>query len=52
MSVYATKAGYDNSDVATKEFTPDTGGEDCDVNKYGKVDVADICNVIDRMAGK
>lgn len=52
VSVYATKAGYDNSDVATLEFTLGTGGEVCDVNKDGIVDVADIATIIDRMAGK
>ena len=52
ISVYATKAGYDNSDVATLEFTLGPGGEVCDVNKDGTVDVADIATIISRMAGK
>jgi hypothetical protein len=51
VSVYATKAGYDNSNVATLEFTLSTGGEPCDVNKDGTVDVADIATIISRMAG-
>ncbi len=52
VSVFATKAGYDNSDVATKEFTVGSNGEVCDVNRDGNVDVADIATIIDRMAGK
>jgi len=51
VSVYATKMGYDNSDVSTMEFTLDAGGEPCDVNKDGQVDVADIATIISRMAG-
>ena len=52
VSVYATKTGYDNSDVATKEFTLGTNGEVCDVNQDGSIDVADIATIIDKMAGK
>ncbi|MCR5038941.1 MAG: hypothetical protein K6A94_06360 [Bacteroidales bacterium] len=52
VSVYATKAGYDDSDVATLEFTPGAGGEPCDANKDGKVDVGDITTIISRMAGE
>ena len=52
VSVYATKAGYDNSDMATLEFALGSGGEVCDVNKDGAVDVADIATIISRMAGK
>ena len=52
VSVYATKAGYENSDVATLEFTLGPGSEVCDVNKDGQVDVADIATIISRMAGK
>ena len=50
VTVYATKAGYENSDVATLEFTLGAGGEVCDVNKDGAVDVADIATIISRMA--
>ena len=50
VSVYATKAGYDDSDVTTLEFTLGAGGEVCDVNKDGAVDVADIATIIDKMA--
>ena len=52
VSVYATKSGYDNSDVATLEFTIGEGGEVCDVNKDGVVDVADISTIVDKMASK
>ena len=52
VSVYAMKTGFDNSDVATLEFTVGAGGEVCDVNKDGKVDVADIATIISKMAGK
>ncbi len=50
VSVYATKAGYDDSDVATLEFTLGAGGKVCDVNKDGAVDVADIATIISKMA--
>ena len=50
--VYATKPGYKDSDVATLEFTLGAGGEVCDTNKDGVVDVADIATIIDKMAGK
>ena len=52
VSVYAMKEGYDNSDVATMEFSYGSNGEVCDVNRDGTVDVADIATIIDRMAGK
>ena len=52
VSVYAMKTGYDNSDVATKEFTVGAGGDICDTNRDGTVDVADIATIIDRMAGR
>ena len=51
VSVYVAKVGYDNSDVVTLEFTLGLGGEVCDVNKDGTVDVADIATIISRMAG-
>ena len=50
VSVYAIKQGYKNSNVATLEFTIGAGGEVCDVNKDGAVDVADIATIISRMA--
>ena len=52
VTVYATRQDYDNSDVATLEFTLGAGGEVCDTNKDGVVDVADIATIIDKMAGK
>ena len=52
VSVYAMKAGYENSDVAMLEFTLGSNSEICDVNQDGVVDVADIATIIDRMAGK
>ena len=43
VSVYATKSGYENSDVATAEFTMSSGsGIKGDVNGDGKVDVSDV----------
>ncbi len=43
VSVYATKSGYDNSDVATAAFTMSSGsGIKGDVNGDGKVDVSDV----------
>ena len=52
VSVYAIKQGYKNSNVATLEFTIGAGGEVCDVNKDGAVDVADIATIIDEMAAR
>lgn len=52
ITVYATKAGWENSDVATLEFTIGAGGEVCDVNKDGAVDVADIATIIEEMAAR
>ena len=52
VTVYATKTGWDNSDVTTMEFTLGTGGEVCDVNKDGAVDVADIATIISKMAAQ
>ena len=52
VTVYATKQDYDNSDVATLEFTLGAGGDVCDTNQDGTVDVADIATIIDKMAGK
>ncbi len=50
VSVYATKAGYEDSDVATLEFTLGAGSGNCDVNGDGTVDVADIATIISEMA--
>ena len=43
VSVYATKEGYENSDVATKEIQPTFG----DVDGNGKVDATDVTRLID-----
>lgn len=51
VSVYAMKTGWENSDTATMEFTIGAGGEVCDVNKDGTVDVADIATIITKIAG-
>ena len=43
VTVYATKAGYENSDVATREIVIENGQSSLfgDLNKDGKVNVAD-----------
>ena len=43
VSVYATKAGYENSDIATREIVIENGKSSLfgDLNKDGKVNVAD-----------
>ncbi len=51
VSVYATKAGYENSDVATREIVIENGQSTLfgDLNKDGKVNVADhveLSNII------
>ena len=47
VSVYATKAGYDNSDVATAEFTMSAGsGKKGDINADGTVNALDVQEVI------
>jgi hypothetical protein len=52
VSVYAMKAGYENSDVATMEFTLGAGGGTYDVNGDGVVDVADITAIISEIAAQ
>ena len=52
VSVYATKEGYEDSDVATMEFTLGSNGAVCDVNGDGKVDVVDIVALIKIIAGQ
>ena len=66
ITVYATKTGYDNSDIATATITWRNGSPTmtgftsmsleenetaCDVNSDGAVNVADIATIIDKMAG-
>ena len=54
VSVYATRTGYENSDVTTTEIRlsvkPGEAGLVGDVNKDGTVDVADISKVLEVMA--
>lgn len=45
VSVYATKEGYENSDVATLEFSMSDTGLKGDVNGDGVVDVSDYIGV-------
>jgi len=55
VTVYTTKPGLDDSDVATMRIQLSSGaggGMKGDVNEDGIVDVADIANVIDIMSGK
>ena len=51
VSVYATKAGYVNSEVATAEFSMG-GGMKGDVNNDSRVDIADVTAVINIINGK
>ena len=51
VSVYATKIGLGDSDVATLIITLDPNGNVCDVNGDGFVDVADISTILSNMAG-
>ncbi len=47
VTVYATKTGYDNSDVVTGEITIGGGtGIKGDVNEDGSVDVEDVVDVV------
>ena len=51
VSVYATKAGYENSDVATTELQlPINAGKKGDLNSDGVIDVGDIMTIINLMA--
>lgn len=49
VSVYATRPDYYNSDVATMEFTLGADGDVCDVNRDGRVDIADITTIINKI---
>ena len=48
LTVYASAEGYEDSDPVNMTLTIDQ----CDVNQDGKVDVADIATIIDKMAGR
>lgn len=54
VSVYATKAGYEDSDVVTQEIKMGAGnvGDVGDVNGDGKVTVADVMKVVNSILGK
>lgn len=55
VSVYATKSGYDNSDVATKEINISSAsgsGILGDLNNDGKTDAADVVTLVNIIAGK
>lgn len=46
VSVYATKDGYEDSDVATKEFTFGADGKIGDIDVDGNVNAADIVRLV------
>ena len=52
VSVYATKAGYLNSEVATMNIDMRAGGVKGDVNGDGVVNVTDVTNTINIILGK
>ena len=54
VTVYATKAGYENSDVATREIVMENGQSSLfgDLNKDGKVNVADHVKLSDIIMNK
>ena len=55
ISVYATKEGYDNSDVATKEINLSGSGASGvlgDLNNDNKVDAADIVTIVNVILAK
>ena len=52
VSVYATKAGYDNSDIATKEINVSSTGIKGDVTGDGEVTVTDAVEVVNIIMGK
>ena len=51
VTVYATKEGYENSDVATMEFTLSNNGDPYDANGDGVVNIADVAAILNKMAG-
>ena len=55
VSVYATKSGYDNSEVATKEIQiSSSGGSGIvgDLNNDGNVNTADVVKLVNIITGK
>lgn len=51
LSVYATKEGYEDSDVATTEITLRVGAAG-DVNADGEIDIADAVKIVNFIVGK
>ena len=51
VTVYASKSGYDNSDIAIAEFTA-AGGNIGDTNGDGVVNAADIVQIVNIIMGK
>jgi len=51
LSVYATKEGYEDSDVATTEITLRVGAAG-DANADGEVDIADAVHIVNFIVGK
>jgi hypothetical protein len=49
VSVYATKKGYEDSDVATKDFTYQTKAGD--TNGDGQITIADVVGIVDIILG-
>ena len=55
VSVYATKSGYDNSDVATKEIQISSGsgsGIIGDLNGDGVANAADVVKLVNIISGQ
>ena len=50
VSVYATKAGYEDSEVATMKISFESGGLKGDVNGDGEVGIGDIISITNIMA--
>lgn len=49
ISVYATKDGYKNSEIVTKEVSFSLGSLDGDMNKDGKLSVSDVSELVNRI---
>ena len=54
VKVYATKAGYENSDVATREIVLGSGqtSPSGDINNDSKVNIADVVTLLDIILNK
>ena len=52
VSVYAMKSGYEDSDVATAEFTMSGSGLKGDTNGDGKIDVDDVVQTVNIILGE